>query len=131
MSGTARVLVVDDDRTVSRVLARVLAAEGHEVYTAPDGEAALAQAAARPFDLVLLDMAMPRLDGLATLQRLRARGLEARVVMLSGHMTPAQTAEAYRLGAADVLPKPPDVGRLVALAREAGHPTPAVPRRSA
>ncbi len=69
------ILVVDDDAAICRVLARVLTAEGYGVATAADGGSALVELERHTPDLVVLDIAMPGLDGLAVARRARAKGL--------------------------------------------------------
>ena len=73
----AAILVVDDDAPIRRMLERTLAAEGYGSSSAADGGAALAAVERRAPDLVVLDVAMPGLDGLAVCRRLRAKGLAA------------------------------------------------------
>jgi len=68
----ARILVVDDDQTVSEVVARYLQREGYEVETVADGKVALDRALAHPPDLVVLDLMLPGMDGLEVCRRLRA-----------------------------------------------------------
>ena len=78
-----RVLVVDDDPPLRRMLARTLAAEGYEVTVAADGGAALAEAERAAPDVIVLDVAMPALDGLAVCRRLRSKGLPTPILMLT------------------------------------------------
>lgn len=78
----ARILVVDDDPASVEVLRECLEAEGYEVETAADGEGALKTVLAIPPDLVLLDVAMPRMDGFEVCQRLRAEAATASVPIL-------------------------------------------------
>src|SRR2546421_10067835 len=77
------VLVVDDDPPVRRMLERTLSAEGHAVTTAADGGAALAAVEREAPDLVILDVAMPGLDGLAVTERLRGEGVTAPLLPLT------------------------------------------------
>src|SRR5688500_1769987 len=88
MATKARVLVVDDELMVRDVLSRYLERGGFEVETAADGERALAALEARPPDLVLLDLMLPRVDGFEVFRRVRARG-ERPVIMITarGHTT--------------------------------------------
>src|SRR6185437_14885131 len=72
---SAAILVVDDDAPIRRMLDRTLTADGYEVRSAPDGGAALVEVEQSVPDLILLDVAMPGLDGLAVCRRLRERGL--------------------------------------------------------
>jgi two-component system nitrogen regulation response regulator NtrX len=101
-----RVLVVDDDAAIRDTLRMVLEYEGYEVVTAADGRAGLAELEAGPADAVLLDIKMPGMDGLETLDRIVARGGAPPVLMISGHGDIATAVECTRRGAADFLEKP-------------------------
>jgi two-component system, OmpR family, response regulator MprA len=109
-----RILVVDDDPSVLRMLTRSLAAEGHEVEAVADGGAALAAAERRAPEAVVLDVAMPDLDGLAVCRRLRAGGLTAPVVLLTARDTVADRVAGLEAGADDYLVKPFAVEELLA-----------------
>jgi CheY-like chemotaxis protein len=80
---TDRVLIVDDDPPVLRMLVRTLAAEGYETIAAPDGGGALAALERSVPDLVVLDVAMPGMDGLQVCRRLRAKGVGVPVLLLT------------------------------------------------
>ena len=116
-----RVLVVDDDAPVRRMLERSLAAEGFEVEAAADGGAALVAAERSAPDLVVLDVAMPGLDGLAVCRRLRAKGLPGAILMLTARDAVPDRVAGLEAGADDYLVKPfameELVARLHALAR--------------
>jgi CheY-like chemotaxis protein len=101
-----RVLLVDDDEDILRLVARVLEADGYDVVTTTDGEAALAECEKAPFALILLDLMMPKMDGETFLARLRARfGTEAPpFVVLSASSQRADIARAH--GAIGTLEKP-------------------------
>lgn len=108
----ARILVIDDDAGVRRVVARLLEMEGHTVVQAENGKVALEQYAHEPTDLVISDIYMPEMDGIELLTRLRESFPDARLVAMSGggaiaahHMLKA--AEA--LGAVGVVEKPFDL----------------------
>jgi two-component system response regulator MprA len=109
-----RVLVVDDDALVRRMLTRSLAAEGFEVEHVADGGAALAAAEASAPDLVVLDVTMPGLDGLAVCRRLRANGLRGSIIMLTARDAVADRVAGLEAGADDYLVKPFAVEELVA-----------------
>ena len=106
--GATKVLIVDDSMTVRKVVQRVLAASvfNMDCYEAPDGETALAYCERVKFDVVFLDCNMPGLDGLATLDRLRLRNLDALVVMISGDRDKNYEVRAIKRGAAAFLAKP-------------------------
>jgi len=80
----AAILVVDDDAPILRMLGRTLSAEGYTVETAADGGEALAAVERSTPDLVVLDVGLPGLDGLAVCRRLREKGLATPVLLLSG-----------------------------------------------
>ncbi|MHC4818178.1 MAG: sigma-54-dependent transcriptional regulator [Planctomycetota bacterium] len=101
-----RVLLVDDDDTFRRVMSAELERRGHTVISAPNGEAALAQADAADADVILLDLRLPDIDGIDVLKRLRDREVAAGVVVLTGHGAIETAIEAIRLGAYDYLEKP-------------------------
>jgi two-component system nitrogen regulation response regulator NtrX len=101
-----RILIVDDEAAIRDTLRMVLEFEGYEVTTAPDGRAALAELDGRPADAVLLDIKMPGMDGLETLDRIVAREGAPPVLMISGHGDIATAVECTRRGAADFLEKP-------------------------
>jgi two-component system nitrogen regulation response regulator NtrX len=114
-----RVLVVDDEGSIRDALRQVLEYEGWKVKTAASGSAGiLACQEFRPH-VVLLDVKMAGMDGLATLTRLRELDPPATVVMISGHGTIATAVEATRLGAYDFLEKPLDADRLLVTLRNA------------
>jgi two-component system, OmpR family, response regulator MprA len=100
------ILIVDDDRAIASALAGALRAEGHDVRTAYDGLSALQEAGSAPPDLVLSDIAMPGLDGVALAGRLRARGIP--VALLSSAADP-------RIPGVPHLAKPFDLDQLMAL----------------
>ena len=112
-----RVLVVDDDALVRRMLTRSLVAEGFEVEHVADGGAALAAAEASAPDLVVLDVTMPGLDGLAVCRRLRANGLRGSIIMLTARDAVADRVAGLEAGADDYLVKPFHFEELVARIR--------------
>jgi DNA-binding NtrC family response regulator len=101
-----KVLVVDDEDEVRLVAADLLKAEGFAVTTATDGVEGLERFAADTPDVVVLDVQMPRLDGLGTLRRIRAEAPEVGVIMITGHADVATAVSAMQLGAYDFLLKP-------------------------
>ena len=116
-----RVLVVDDDALVRRMLTRTLAAEGFEVEHVADGGAALAAAEASAPDLVVLDVTMPGVDGLAVCRRLRAKGMSGSILMLTARDAVADRVAGLEAGADDYLVKPFAVEELVARLRALGR----------
>jgi two-component system, OmpR family, response regulator MprA len=112
-----RVLVVDDDPPLRRMLARTLAAEGYQVTVAADGGAALAEAERTPPDVIVLDVAMPAVDGLAVARRLRGKGDLTPILMLTARDAVPDRVAGLEAGADDYLVKPFAVEELVARLR--------------
>jgi two-component system response regulator MprA len=109
-----RVLVVDDDALVRRMLARSLAAAGFEVEVEADGGGALAAVERSAPDLVVLDVTMPGVDGLAVCRRLRAKGVSGSILMLTARDAVADRVAGLEAGADDYLVKPFAMEELVA-----------------
>jgi two-component system response regulator MprA len=109
-----RVLVVDDDPPLRRMLARTLSAEGFEVTVAPDGGAALVEVQRAAPDVIVLDVAMPAIDGLSVTRRLRGKGLATPILMLTARDAVADRVAGLEAGADDYLVKPFAVPELVA-----------------
>ena len=101
-----RVLVVDDEPAVRQALERALAAEGHDVTVAEDGRAALDRLAEERVDAVVLDVAMPRIDGLEVCRRLRTAGDRTPVLMLTARDAVDDRVAGLDAGADDYLVKP-------------------------
>jgi two-component system response regulator AtoC len=100
------ILVVDDEPNLRHMLTVVLEKAGYTVVSAGDGVEALSLAETQPFDFVLCDLRMPRMDGLAFLQETAARSLDAAVIVMSAYGTISTAVEAMKLGAADYISKP-------------------------
>jgi two-component system response regulator MprA len=109
-----RVLVVDDDPPLRRMLARTLTAEGFEVTVAPDGGAALVEVQRAAPDVIVLDVAMPAIDGLSVCRRLRGKGLPTPILMLTARDAVVDRVAGLEAGADDYLVKPFAVPELVA-----------------
>ncbi len=124
-----KVLVVDDDLNIQRVLVFTLKQEGFEVHVASDGQAGVEMAAAIQPDLVLMDVAMPKLDGYAATQQIRAaeQGRRVPIIMLTAEADVEQRVRGLRAGADDDIVKPFHPLELIArikalLARSGGGP---------
>jgi two-component system nitrogen regulation response regulator NtrX len=113
----ARILIVDDEGPVREVLLQLFEFEGHEVQTEPSGAAALRAVEREAPDAVFLDVKMPGMDGLETLERMREIAPGTHVVMISGHGTIDTAVEATRRGAFDFLEKPLDTDRILVTLR--------------
>jgi two-component system response regulator MprA len=114
---SARVLVVEDDEAIADVLRRSLRAEGHEVKSAGDGAEALTAAEQFTPDLVVLDLGLPRLDGIEVLRRLRADGSDVPVLILTARTETGDRVQGLDSGADDYLPKPFERAELLARIR--------------
>ncbi len=113
----AAILVVDDDAPIRRMLRRTLAAEGYAVDDAADGGAALVAVERSAPDLIVLDVAMPGLDGLAVCRRVRERGLATPVLLLTARDALADRVAGLDAGADDYLVKPFETDELLARVR--------------
>ena len=113
------VLLADDEPAIRRALREILEFEGYDIVEAVDGDEALAKAQGGGIDLVLLDIKMPKRDGLEVLKALHDAESTVPVVMISGHGTVETAVESTQLGAVDFLEKPPDLNRLLVTVRGA------------
>src|SRR5215212_2895164 len=111
------VLLVDDDAPILRMLERTLAAEGYTVAAVADGGAALARVERFLPDVIVLDVAMPGMDGLAVTRRLRAKGLAVPILLLTARDAIEERVAGLDAGADDYLVKPFDVMELMARVR--------------
>lgn len=116
MSGKARVLVVEDDSEIAEVLRRSLRMEGYEVRLAGDGQAALEESSVFEPDAVVLDLGLPRLDGMEVCRRLRTEG-DVPILMLTARDGVDARVEGLDSGADDYLVKPFDRQELLARVR--------------
>jgi len=112
MADRFRVLVIDDDPGVRDYMEALVARQGYEVFAAADGEEALRNLDTSQPDLITLDVVLPGMDGLQTLEKLKQRLPDVPVVMLSGHGQARNIVEAMRRGASDFLRKPFEVEEL-------------------
>jgi two-component system nitrogen regulation response regulator NtrX len=117
----ATILIVDDEPGVRNALSGVLRDEGYTVEAVPSGEACLERLARGPVDLIVLDVWLPGMDGLATLARLRERQVDAQVVLISGHGNIESAVRAIKLGAFDFVEKPLSIEKTVLVVRNALH----------
>jgi two-component system OmpR family response regulator len=122
-----RILLIEDDRRLAELLVRRLRAEGHEAETCDDGIEGLAQAESGGYDLVIVDVMLPGMDGVTLTATLRERGSDLPVLMLTARDTVDDRVTGLRAGADDYLVKPfafaELLARVDALARRAGPAT--------
>src|SRR5437667_10475540 len=118
-----RLLVVEDDAALSDTVVTGLERKGYLVSTARDGEAALRTLAREEFDVVLMDLRMPRKDGIQVLQAMRAEAYDAEVIIVTGYAEAEAAIEALKLRAFDYVTKHLPPGYLYGVvARPAAHP---------
>jgi two-component system, NtrC family, nitrogen regulation response regulator NtrX len=113
------ILVVDDEPGVRSSLSGVLRDEGYSVEAVASGEACLDRVTRGPVDLIVLDVWLPGMDGLATLARLRERQVDSQVVLISGHGNIESAVRAIKLGAFDFVEKPLSLEKTVLVVRNA------------
>jgi len=100
------VLVVDDEKNIRLTFSETMTQMGFDTRTASNGEEALTKIQGAEFDLVLLDLRMPGMDGIEVLRRIRERCPKVRVIMITAHGTVESAVEAMKLGAVDFIQKP-------------------------
>src|ERR1700721_102134 len=115
----ASILIVDDESGIRESLGALLRDEGYEVEVTSTGEACLEQIERRSFDLVLLDVWLPKRDGLATLERIQARESAPVLIMISGHGNIETAVRATKLGAFDFVENPLSVEKIIVVVRNA------------
>lgn len=115
----ARILIVDDESAIRRTLKDILEFEKYVVDEAADGMECLVKIKQNQYDVVILDIKMPKMDGMETLDRIQELQPELPVVMISGHATIDTAVEAVKKGAFDFVSKPPDLNRLLITLRNA------------
>ena len=113
------ILIVDDEPGVRTALSGVLRDEGYDVDAADSGEAALERLSRQSYDVVVLDIWLPGMDGLATLARMRERQIESQVVIISGHGNVESAVRAIKMGAFDFVEKPLSLEKTVLVVRNA------------
>ena len=113
------IILIDDEKSIRNVLRDILQHEGYRIEEAADGEQGLQKLAAQPFDLVLCDIKMPKMDGLEVLQQIMQLQPDVPVIMISGHGTIETAVDAVKKGAFDFIAKPPDLNRLLITIRNA------------
>src|ERR671912_839946 len=113
------ILIVDDEPVVRSALGGVLRDEGYEVDAVDSGESCLERLARQAYDVVVLDIWLPGMDGLATLARMRERQIDVQVVIISGHGNIESAVRAIKMGAFDFVEKPLSLEKTVLVVRNA------------
>jgi two-component system response regulator MprA len=123
-----QILVVEDERRMAELLEQTLHEEGHQVVLARDGREGFEIARCSPFDVIVLDVMLPGLDGMAVARKLRERGNQTPVLMLTARDAPAYIVKGLNSGADDYLTKPFSLdillARLRAVSRRGAIPRP-------
>jgi DNA-binding response OmpR family regulator len=122
-----RVLIVEDEIPVARQIASALTEAGHDPIIVHNGERALDKAKETPFDLIVLDIILPGMDGFDVLRHLRSQHVASRVLMLTARGEVKDRVTGLQLGADDYLPKPFAMRELVARVRALGRRYPEEP----
>lgn len=117
----ASVMLVDDEEKFLDVLSDRLGARGLKVNTVTSGEDAIDEVEGKNFDAIIVDLAMPGIDGIETLRRIKEKRPDLEIIMLTGHGTVQSGVEAMKLGAEDFLEKPVDINVLLEKIAEAKH----------
>jgi DNA-binding NtrC family response regulator len=107
------VLLVDDEESYITILSKRLNARGFKVDTATSGANAIDRVGKKIFDVIVLDLAMPEIDGLETLKRIKREAPEAQFIILTGQASVRAGIEALKEGALDILEKPVDLEQLM------------------
>jgi len=118
-TGHPRVLVVDDEASIRDLLSKTLALAEYDVDLAPDGRTALERLRIIPYDLLITDLKMPGVDGLAVIREARRLKADIPVIIITGFSTEASAIEAVNLGVSGYLTKPFRVPRVLAVAAKA------------
>lgn len=119
MEATPTILVVDDERELCAILKKTLSREGYRVLTATSGLAALKIIKKEKVNLLLVDLKMPRMDGLEFLKRAKKGKCAVTTIMLTAYGSLSSAREAMGLGVCDYLTKPFDLKEVVTLVKEA------------
>ena len=109
----ARILLVDDEVVFANNMSKLLTRRGYQVKAVNSGDEALRALMDNPFDVMVLDLKMPGMDGIATMQEMRKLGLFTEILILTGHGSIDTALEAIQLGAYDYVTKPVEIAELL------------------
>jgi DNA-binding NtrC family response regulator len=110
----SRVLLVDDETIFTKNMSKLLKFRGYQVTAVNSGDAAIRELEQNHFDVIVLDLKMPGMDGITTLKEIQKLGLFTETLILTGHGSIDSALEAMKLGAYDYLTKPCEIDELVA-----------------
>ena len=119
MKKSPKILIIDDEAPIRASLKEILEYENYQVMEAEDGAEGLKLATKFAFDVVFCDIKMPKMDGLEVLDALVEKGIDGRVIMISGHSTVETAVQAIKVGAFDFIQKPLDLNRILLTVRHA------------
>ncbi len=126
-----KILIIDDEKSIRLALKDILDDEGYEVDLAEDGKSGLEKAVAGKYDIIFCDIKMPGMDGLETLEKMVAEGVEAAIVMISGHGDIDTAVKCIKAGAYDFVSKPLDLNRILITVKNATDHTDVVKENKA
>lgn len=115
----AKILIVDDEKSIRKTLRDILEFEKYTVDEAVDGLDCLVKLKQNKYDILILDIKMPKMDGMEALERIQILAPDTPIIMISGHATIDTAVEAVKKGAFDFISKPPDLNRLLITIRNA------------
>jgi excisionase family DNA binding protein len=119
-----RILVVDDEASIRDLLSKTLALADYDIDTSPDGRSALERLRLYPYDLLIVDLKMPGMDGLAVVREAKRLKADLPVIVITGYSTESSAIEALNLGVTSYLTKPFKVSQVLASAAKAmGEPS--------
>lgn len=113
----SKILVIDDEQAIRKALKEILEYEGFEVTDVEDGPSALKLVEKDTFDLIFCDIKMPRMDGIEVLTKMKEKGVDTPIVIMTGHGTIETAVEALKKGAYDFIQKPLDLNRILVTVR--------------
>lgn len=119
MKKAPKILIIDDEAPIRASLREILEYENYQVMEAEDGAEGLKLATKFAFDAIFCDIKMPQMDGLEVLDALMEKGINGRVIMISGHGTVETAVQAIKVGAFDFIQKPLDLNRILLTVRHA------------
>jgi DNA-binding NtrC family response regulator len=115
----ATILIADDEKSIRKTLREILEYEGYKIEEAEEGAKAFTMLSEGDYDCALLDIKMPKMDGMEVLEKLQGTDCDTPIIMISGHGTVENAVEAVKKGAYDFIQKPPDLNRLLITVRNA------------